>query len=359
MNAKTIMSLILATTLVISFSMAIAGDDASHELPTSVIIQSGGGTPPIIKAKWETPDEDPIKEGTQVFSPMRYQGLKEVTYWAIVTDPNGFGNLDRTYVDVYHPVEYPGDGSFKYQIQLDELAYEQVYESGCPHIDDPVLGMIIAELTDAYNAGLVTFGEGYTLEEIIHELQQCSAKAYRGYEDLDYHQPCGMYLVEAYHYDKQNLISEPLINHFEYVCSVGIELDFDRLDFEEVMVSSWKSIEGDYVFDTPIGPACKYGMDCRAPTVRNIGNIPAKIAVEFDDMGLGMTGDEYNVYFDARLDLDDVIYLDPYERKILPGTLDLCNTDKISFSIHVTKGDTNEYSGTSIIEAEPAPPYYP
>ncbi|MFB6075701.1 MAG: hypothetical protein ABEK17_01015 [Candidatus Aenigmatarchaeota archaeon] len=357
---------------------------ANSGIPTGANVPAGVGDAPIIKAKWETVpaagsalDDNPDMPWTQVNPPMQYKGKKAVKYWMVVTDPNGIGDLNsNAYVDVYHP-----DGEFKYQVELTEY----YTESECRDADSKIAEAVSA-LENAYNAGLVTFGNEYTLQEVIDEMEQCSAKLYTGEADLDYHQMCGEfdwsyycegpepcedvweatnmengYRVDAYAFDKYNLKSAFLTNYFEYICTAGIEMDFDRLNFGNVIVSSNKWIEGDRTFDTEgegspaCGPNTPEEEDCRAPTIRNIGNTPSYINVEFDDMGFGESTTGWNVEWDARLGLDPAVVFDPYENVEI-GMLDLCNTDKISFSIHVKKAtQTGGHEGEVMVEPEAVP----
>lgn len=356
---------------------------------------SGAGTPPVIKAKWELPDEDPIKPWTQVNPPMSYQGNKTIDYWVIVTDYDGWNSVDAAYVDVYHPnnnCDPPGcDGSlcpsFKYQVKLTEIPI--CYPNGT--IIQSNLDMVSANITAAHAAHLVTYGQNntgydFTLDEVKHELIKCSAKAFKGSQIIDYHQMCGEftweyqctgtppicnytwtatdkttgYKVNAYAYDTSGLKSPYLTNYFEYICQAGIEVDFNRLDFENVLYKEHKWIEGDNIFNTPTGPACRIGGGCRAPTIRNIGNIPVNITVMQDDMDFGYSGlitnPDWNVQWDARLEENAISIFNPYQTVMLDGTLGLCNTQEISFSIYVSKPvSTGQHDGTVTIETVKLP----
>jgi hypothetical protein len=124
-------------------------------------------------------------------------------------------------------------------------------------------------------------------------------------------------------------------------------------------------IEGDRVFDalsTPPNPACdpETGGNCRAPTIRNTGNIPVTIDVTQDDMDFGQTSGDWNVRWDARLGLENPVMFWPEETAHLHygegegAPLDLCALDKISFSIHVIKAKPNtDHSGFALIEPIP------
>lgn len=102
-------------TIMLLTSIPVLGQN----VPTGAYVPPDTGQPPIIKAKWEEPDSaDPshLTLGTQVLPPMRWGSTVPVEYCVVVTDINGKDNVNSAYVDVYHP-----DGSFKYQLPLDEV----------------------------------------------------------------------------------------------------------------------------------------------------------------------------------------------------------------------------------------------
>jgi hypothetical protein len=254
---------------------------------------------------------------------------KDVSFWAIVTDPSGVGTVRDVWVDVYHPEGPPECGSFKFQLKLewvDKVDFTQAF-------------------VDAYNNGLVTFNPAYDFQvpdlfdsefdEVMHELEQCLADIYMGTYFLDYHQPWGDYRVVAYAYDTNNNRSIDLENILHYVSVTACMFDFETFNYGsvEVCTNVWRG--GDLNMETP-----------QYPTVRNCGNTDARITIEQDDMGLGMTGDNYNVEYDARLGANGVhAYYAPYEEVTLEDVLPLCNTQKLDFSIHVIKGDEDIYAG--------------
>jgi hypothetical protein len=72
------------------------------------------------------------------------------------------------------------------------------------------------------------------------------------------------------------------------------------------------------------------------------------VTVEQDDMGLGMTGTEWNVEYDARVNADGVhAYYGPEEEVTLEDVIPLCGEpQKLDFSVHVIKGNADTYTGT-------------
>jgi hypothetical protein len=291
---------------------------------TGVEVVGGGGSPPIIKCKWETPDDgDPTHTtpGTQVLPPVVYQGQSEVKFWAVVTDPEGVGTVKSVYADVWHPAGPPECGSFKYQLELTK-------------VDKFAVG--IPAFQEAYEQGLITFGQDYDYADVMHQLEQCLCDVYMGVQYLSYHQPAGAYMVAVKAYDIPGNPSIPLVNYLDYVPVTAMEIDFENVDYGSLQVCTNKWIGGDTTFGT-----------AEYPTVRNIGNTNLRIGVWQDDMGLGDTSGVWNVEYDARLGAQgmEAVY-DPFqEGVVLEDILPLCNTQKLDFSIHIKKADPGTYSG--------------
>jgi len=337
--------LTLAVVLALALVMAIGIVPAmAEDIPTTVTVQGGTTTPPIIKCKWER-DTSPCMEeadpthavpGSQFLPPCEYDAEMDVEYWVIVTDPEGVGTVKQVTVDVYHPAGPPLFGSWKYQVILEKV---NKAEDGIP--------AYIA----ARDAGLIAYNDGYDDAEVWDELDKCTADVYKGVGQLHYHQPCGDYLVVADACDNGNAWASQaethLENTFEYVCTSCMEIDFDSLDYGTVEVNTNKWIAGDTKWDDPVGPAPVPNR----PTVRNIGNCDIQITVSQDDMGFGFSGPasepDWNVEYDARMGSDtvnEVVYA-PYEEVVLPNKLPLCNTEELDFSIHVQKSMAMTHSG--------------
>jgi hypothetical protein len=142
------------------------------------------------------------------------------------------------------------------------------------------------------------------------------------------------------------------------------------LDFESVLYRVHKWIEGDRTWDA-IGPACKpvsqggSNIYCIPPSIRNIGNIPSNISITQDDMHFDHSGTDqnpdWNVEWDARLgeyNEHTTSVFNPYQTVTLDGGLDLCQMDKISFSIYVKKA-TSPGLKTGTVTIEPVPVLFP
>ncbi|MDO8673161.1 MAG: hypothetical protein Q7O66_17285 [Dehalococcoidia bacterium] len=328
--AKRILFILLAVVMAIATALPVL----AVSVTTGVQIQTGGGTIPLVKCKWETPDADPATPGTQVNPPMTFGGTTPVTYWAVVTDAEDNGKVAQVYVDVFHPAGPPEDGSFKYEVPMNLVTDK--------------LGAGLAAFEAALKANLVTFSPGITADDVRYELTKCTAEVWSGTADLSYHQPCGDYLVKAFAIDTNGNLSAALNNTLTYVCGTGVEIDFTAVDYGSVSIGKGKWIAGDVVWGT-----------ADKPTVRNIGNTNAYIWIKQDDMGMGkdVTG-MWNVQFDARMGNDPAneVLFDPMVNTMLPNYLPLCNMDELDFSIHVKKAVSGRvYTGTMWITSTKAP----
>jgi hypothetical protein len=329
---KKIALTIFVSMLIASLCVPALASDGSS-VTTDVQIAPQGGQPPIIKCKWETPDDGDLTHttpGTQILPPGAYQQKVPVCIWAIITDPQGTDTVAKAYADVYHPETPPECGSFKYQLPLYKV--------------DRAAGR--AAFDEAWENGLIILNPAITYDDIIHELTQGLCDIWMGQELLDYHQPAGDYRVEVTARDVKDNWSDPLINTFLYVPVTACEFDFEAVYYGSVDICYNKWIGGDTVFE-----------DCGTslfPTVRNIGNTNLRVTVWQDDLGLGTTsGEGWNVEFDARLGAagTDVQYMPfPDPEVVLPDILPLCNTQKLDFSIHVIKGMSGtQYAGEMVL----------
>jgi hypothetical protein len=343
-KVRKLLGILIAVIMVLSLTAPAMAADVT----TSVTVQSGaGGSPPVIKCKWESPDTaDPNHEvpGTQLLPPCTYDGSVVLDFWAVVTDPEGLLNVGSVYADVFHPEGFPYEGGFKFQVEL--LPWLDALNDSV--LSPAEINSAIAEIEAAAEAGLVTFNPAFTLEEIIEEFVEGSAWLWFGTYGMYYHQPAGLYDVDYYAFDiGTNNQSDLLENQFLYEPVTCCEFDFTAVDYGNVVVSSMKQIDGNLIFDDGI------------PTVRNLGNTWFHLEIRQDDMGFGMSqpGDNWNVEYDCRLGnaLENAkVIFDPAYASgeapsgpwtVVPGIVHLCNTWKLDFSIHVEKATGTEYSG--------------
>jgi hypothetical protein len=257
------------------------------------------------------------------------------------------GNVAQVFADVYHPEgsPYPYDDSvvdgvhpmpyFKYEVPF---AYYATREQA------------IQKVMWAYEDDLITFAEGFDIDDVIYELEKGTAALWYGCEEIDYEQPGGLYDVYAYAVDTNNNFSVPLYNQFLYVPTCGIEVDFTGINFGSTNLGKEKMIAGDTLWNCD--------PDINGATVRNIGNTWTSVKIKFSDMGFGMDSDDnWNVNFDARMGSDNAYYVGgilPYEWVTLPNALDLSHKDELDISIKILKG-TGAHSGTIWVDCVERP----
>jgi hypothetical protein len=309
---------------------------------------------PIIKCKWEydldvslppadpccedyctSHDACPYTEGLQV-KPI-LEGFVTVGFYAIVTDPQGPDHVDRVYADVWHP-----DGEFKYQIELFPVGFDSVDYDKSQALSE-------WEHVTTWHHDLINYGPEWDIpneawswdDDIYDELIEEKAYLYFNTAQISYCQPAGDYTVGVTAYDGLDMWCDYVFNTFWYIPTAAIDIDFDTVDYGDVVESTWAPVGGDKVMGTS-----------NLPTVKNIGNVPVELSILQDDMGFGVTtnqGIEYpNVEYKARMNEDGLwtaAYI-PDVETMIPGVLGMCTEDKLDFKIHVLKGfpdgDPNE-----------------
>lgn len=403
MKKLLVILLALALSVALAVPVVMAGEPPPKVTPTEVVVPEGGGSSPIIKAKWEQDktdcleDADPLHEksgaqwddnancNAQFQPPCLFEGKKHVEYWAIVTHDYGVDEIAKVYVDVYHPMDFPderlaemGLERKKYELQLEPQ--DKKVNPDAPGGYDPD-GAIDA-FVQAWEAKLVTWNpacyatadEAYA--DIMDELLKCTAKVYMVQGVLDYHQPCGDYKVEIKAVDKKSNWKQ-FVNCMTYECVCCFDIDFDKVDFGKINICSKKWIAGDTTFDDPVAPA----PDPNPATVRSIGNCDMHLMIHQSDLvgdvegALGITGTDdpteyqgtvqpnikdpdpgwqhsgpsnWNVHWDARLGNAPINerFFDPCVEVELPNKLKLCNKDELDLSIHIVKAKPDIYKGT-------------
>lgn len=388
---KKIIAILALIAMVAGPNLAIADSTVN----TGLTRGEGGGSSPIIKAKWEMKgpcldsnnnyiacpsvyggegQDDDVAIGAQFDAPGIWGANMNYTVCAIATDPNGVGDLAGVYADIYYPTgkaihdKSPstdvhrdtaggtqdqgmgGCGVFIEQNTLHQLTKAQGYQLFCETIRDG-------------NNNLPKFYDGYNYDEICApdgELMKEEAYVYCSDKDLIWEDPAGDYKVEVVAQDKAGNSSRKLINYFEYLPFTGFEKDFTSVAYGQVMLNTHKKISGDLVFGTTSNP-----------TIRNVGNTRLWMWAAQDDMGLGQSSGIWNVEYDARVgnnENDWTIY-SPFdyentgspvwssEYTRLEDILDLSEVEEMDFSILVKKWpDTNtSYNGSLWLGATAAP----
>jgi hypothetical protein len=335
------MKKILAITLAVALSLAVPLNVMAATMDTEAVV-GGSGSAPYVCAKFETPDHDPA-DGTQI-EPIP-GGTRLVKFYVVVGDPNGIDDISAAYVKVYHP-----DGSFKFQLDAIRPAWTVIPYSGLIDMDGDCVGETpvpdALDMLDVQNR--ITYGfdpvrsATMTLDMLKYDLEHEKQLLVELVGEMDYHQPCGDYRVEAIAVD-QGGKSGILENFFFYISIVALRCDFTRINWGNVNVCQWNVLYGDEDLSTPT-----------KPTVQNIGNDPAKIELHFTEM----TGDNFGKKireFDATM-LGGHIVLDACTPAVItddadePVMLPACTPTQIDFSVHPPTGTPEDtYRGMMTI----------
>ncbi len=342
---------------------------------TGVTISGTSGDEPVVKCKWETTtvgnytaengDVGHAVLGTQVYPPVSFGGTVPIVFWVVAHD-NPLNDISTVYVDVFHPTGYPEQMSWKFQVILSPYLGADINA-----ITGAQANASIDAFNAAYLAGLVTMNPGYTTTDVTSEIAQGQAYLWTGSYVMDYHQPFGGYKVVAGALDTGPIAlpTSVLFNWFQYLPVTAMEIDFGVGGVSYGPITSDGEVSGDNHF---------VGSSSVHPTLRNIGNTWFTVRIQQDDMGFGIdsgTGN-WNVSYDARIgSLTDqplggsgtpILYLpaykvgtrttpDPAGWHNLPGIINLCNTWKIDFSIHIVKAIWSSYGGVMWLQALYAP----
>jgi hypothetical protein len=207
-----------------------------------------------------------------------------VRFWAAVDDPNGLGNIDEVWVNVYEPNDNDGD------TLVDEDPEDDYDNDGDGLIDEDPPDRVLKYKRHMVPVGCSELGTynptttpptvtlGSPLEAAVQTDQLTEAEAkdvvvkcykeekkiYWWEDNVSKEQPAGEYTVEVIARDKQGNDSAPKINYFTVISIVGLVIDFSGgVNFGEIFPATEQVVSGDEDMSTPA-----------APTVMNIGNDP-------------------------------------------------------------------------------------
>jgi Leucine-rich repeat (LRR) protein len=364
-------ALVGAFTVLASSSSNNSGISAN----TSVAVQSGSGSSPLVKAMWESTDNSPNSESgdpghssyadpllTQVAPNAGFQAKTPVNFWAVVTDPAGIGNLGNIYADVYYPASGADPGpsnSLKFEVQLTQIIPNGPNSTALADFNAAYAAQMVEvnanTPTFAYPIGSSATQVGDIQEEII----QGTANLYEGTYYFDNCELTGNYPVVVNAVNLQN-VHGTLTNTLQWLPLTSAAFDFTSVNYGSVAVGVDKQINGDYTWNTP-------NTGANPATIENTGNTYLQMTVSQDDMGLGsnlVNGvTTWNVFYDARMGdgtlggfpNNGILTYQPNVTTTLPQILKLCALDKIDFSITVVKdpstGTNHSYSGTMTLGA--------
>jgi hypothetical protein len=297
--------------------------------------QSGGGggsgtTAPIkILAIWETGvgylDADTSLIGCQIDPPMEYNGWTTVRAFVAIEDPDGVLPPENS---VKIDMSYP-DNDMHEDLGFGEIPSK--WDNKEPVMDgDWYLDYLPAHGIDSgYNNPFICYYNGakdfFDLEGYDYlEWAFGEGNLVIKYVEFDlwYCDPAGWYDI---HVGVYGPTSDEQMNYYEYDMGIGVEIDFDYLDWgRKVDINTWYDYDGNWVFDQNEG--------LQRPTIRNIGNWDAKLGVNFGNGDF----DPMYVKYDARVGNSNPL-ADAYNYSIMerdvPGGL-LPNVDYTPFPIN-------------------------
>ena len=395
------MKKVIVLTLVLAMSLSLSG--LVGAVSTSLTPKTGGGTPPIVKVKFEMKGpsfdtggnyvgwtggegkDDSDAPDAQFMATNIWGTYMQYTVCAVATDPDTHGTAEiaGVYADIFYPIS-----------PVDSLDIPAIHaNTACPDTTDggteiePDYGVggcgaFIEENTlvklskvdgiDLFcnkiqneNNDLPKFATNYDYAEVCYELEKEEAAVYCDDKQLKWEDPAGLYKVEVNAQDRDGT-SSILVNHFEYLPSTSYEVDFGSINYGNVFLNTHTKVSGDKVF-TPAGDG--------KPTVRNLGNTRLYMHIAQDDMALDKSSGNWNVQYDARVggNEDDWAVYDPFDVKSsgapvwnnggtgteytrLEDILDLSEEEEMDFSILIKKwpGSASSYSGDMWLNATQA-----
>ncbi len=245
-------------------------------------------------------DDDPVEPGSQFLPPCAYGATKTVQIRAVVA-----GNSMATYpivADVTSP-----DGSPFCRVNLTRQ------------------NSTVDALEAASVAGLVTYAHDTSLNEAVRALEGADAVIYVGEVDLSYNQAPGDYQVSVQVLPEEaDLVDRPPGSIFTYLPTASFEIDFAAVDYGVVERDTDAWVRGDAEFGT-----------AQSPTMRNTGNVPIRVIVRQDDMGLDVPA-----VYTAKLGSDGIpVAFGPTEAVTIPGVVAVDETVPLSFALRVSSGE--------------------
>ncbi|NMB47872.1 hypothetical protein GYA13_00290 [Candidatus Kuenenbacteria bacterium] len=200
------------------------------------------------------------------------------------------------------------------------------------------------------NNNLPTFYDAMNFDTLCapgSEFMAGSAQVYCAEQNLAYNDPAGDYALAISATDSAGRLSPALEGSFKYLELTAYAVDFDNISYGPVQPHTPKVIVGDTTWDTPLGP--------NPATVSNVGNTRLRLVVKQNDFGLGKTGPNWNVSYSAKIGDSDFVSYSPDTPTALAKTMELGETNSLTFSIYVFDFPTDttaSYAGEMFLTAE-------
>ena len=313
--------LLLLLVLSLVAGPAMAEEPQTEEVNTEAEV-AGGSIAPVIKAKWELPDDDPVVDGLQKILPpgtwdpatgTQTLGTCPLVVWAVVTDEEGVDDILAVQNEVID-----SEGLMKWQEVMIEVT--DMVEIEAAKVAAVASGQISQALAD----------------DIDVELIKGEAKIYKYEDQLDTHQPAGIYTVEVYATDMGGQTSIKIQNTFEVYSTLAFAIDFDMVDWGPIKPLTMDTVSGNEVMEPMPNPA---GENANPPTIKNLGNDPLSLKLHFDPM-IGMVQGKEITIFDATFmgtmidPIPACTWVDWVNDVPAPCKLERCHHTQIDFSVH-------------------------
>ena len=340
------------------------------EVDTSAQVVGGGGSAPIVDAKWELPDmepavggfqycsgfsgchtdlngngindadDDPLTSGMQMApnlcdeAPVGTPSERAIQYWIVAEDKDGLSTITAAWDKVWEPVTQEGtclDGStpvsmpnttqlfcFKYQVDPDEMQCSDLGTFDSVH--NPSITTLSPALAAAVDTGQLTQAQA---ELLVQRCYKHEVRVWRGTKTLAHHQPAGTYVVKAYAEDGANNVGM-IWNLFTVLPVIGLRIDFDLVDWAGILPSVDDTVSGNEILDGP---------HSTSPTVKDCGNVNMSLTLEYSPMVNTTDPTEAITSFDANFMGQELQFAADQEQTFTHCYIP-CHPKELDLSIH-------------------------
>ncbi len=325
------------------------GSPILHEVITGIIRDANikGLT---ILAQWQMSNEkadgkylgtdNSTLTGAQFLPSGQFEISKPVAVCALVADAGGADDINNVSAIINYPEavvktissagEPSGCGQLKSQFNLAKL--------------DPVdAAALVCDKLRNNNNNLLAWGSDkidnlvYSYEHLCGQdglLIKQAAELYCAETPLAYDDPAGDYLIKisAKNNSGVDSASSPQAevtgeNYLKYLELTTFANDFSEILYGPVKLNEAKILKGDLAWG-----------ESTDPTVRNTGNTRLQINIWQNDFGLGKTGDDWNLAYQAKVGTStDFISYSPEQTTALNGILELGQTASMDFAVLIKK----------------------
>jgi hypothetical protein len=203
----------------------------------------------------------------------------------------------------------------------------------------------------AINTGQMTPAEA---DYIIEKCFQNEKRTFRVQEDISKEQPCGEYRVEV-----TVVNSAPstfrLVDYFDVICFGALALDFNTVNWGQILNNTDNYVSGDLVMQSPVG--------ANPPTGQNQGNDPQVFSIHYNPLRLVADPTKMITRFDLKLraswqtnpaSISEIPIINASQWGCFPRHPIAYNqTAKIDLSVHPSAAEPGTYNGSVDITLAP------